>query len=347
MPGSGTPSKRVGWASTSTPAGGRSAGTPRKHARITHAPPPRALHCRVAGLLLAAGVALQVVSVLVHYGGAAELFPFYLATANLGDTTGSVLQQVLPAGPWLFAALLVAWGRPSTLQFGAGVAAGSVPLGAATVLLPLGQVWHYGAHAAGTGFWLSLGGAALAVIGAIVAWSELGYVWRRGSLGWPDTGDVAVGWAALSAAAVCVGYIPGSLVYHITATQIGDVKQTLPALFSTYNSWQVEAAGVILLLVAVVTILLAVFWQGGRAAAGALLGAAVVLGGRVAGSLARAVEGITAKELGLTSTQVQRLEVKLSPWSWVEIGAVVAILLLAAALALRPSPLDPPTERSA
>lgn len=342
MPGSGTPSKRVAWASTPTPAGGRSAGAPRKHTRVTHAPAPRAVRCWAAGFLLLAGAGLQVASVLVHhYGVAAGLFPFYLAGENLGSTTGSVLQQVIPAAPWLLAAVLVAWGRPATVQWGAGLAAGSVPLGAATVLMPLAQVWHYGEHVAGAGLWLSVGGAALAAVGAVVAWQELRHIWRTGRLAWPKTGDVAVGWAGLAAAAVCVGFIPGWLVYHITATQTGDLREALPAVFSTYNSWQVEGAGVIVMLVAIAATLLAVFWQGGRAAAAVLVGAATVLTGRVAGSVARVIEGITAKELNLPAAQVQRLEVHLGPWVWVEIGAIAAMLLLAAALALQPSPLDP------
>jgi hypothetical protein len=337
--------KRLRWASTTplTAPLGRSSGTPRKHTRVVHAPPLRVARARLAGAVLLLGAGLEIAAIFPTFGAAGQQFPLNTVFDGpaLSSSLAALLQQTIPVAPWILAALLIARGQPPALRAGVGLAAGSVGLGAALTLFPLAQVVHSGMHLAGAGMWLALAGAAVGVVGVIMGLGELSHSWDLDAVVRPTSGRLL--FALLAGAAVCVGSAFGWMVYVLNVPGEDQAVQ-LSGAFS--HPWPVMVVQVIVILVIVALAVLAVAWTR-RIAAALAVGLAVPLMARVAATAVRLSDGITFRQAGLTPAALKatgitaaqvHLAVQPDKWLWVEVGGLVALVLLALYLTLRPEP---------
>jgi len=342
--------KKVMWASTTplTAPVGRSAGTPRKHTRIIHAPPLRILRARVAAALLLIGAALQVAAIFPAFGSAGAQFPTYnlssLDGPALSSSLAAILQQVVPVAPWLVAAALVAAGTAPLLRAGLALAAGTVGLTAALRLFVLAQVVHSGAQVAKAGAWMALGGALIGLLALAVATHETSRSWNLGRLLRPASGRLT--YALVAAAALSVASAFGWVAYAVDITGSNAVHASNQLAGAFENPWPVMVAEVILILLVGALAVTAVAWPG-RAAAALALGLALALLGQVAGAVVRLHNGISVRQVGITASAltqqgITRAQVHLSArpdkWLWVAIGAIAAFAVLAAYLAIRPEP---------
>lgn len=292
----------------------------------------------VAALILIGGVGI----------GLAALFPpYYAGGSSLSSTTANLLYNTIRFAGWAVAALLIALRRTGV---GTWLAVGVTAASLGYYGTNTGYVARYGAHVAGTGFWLGQASWVVCAAGTLAGIAAARY---SGVFGAPRRTQPAFPLlVAVGAIAAAVAYSPGWTHYHLFAATTGRHEDiTLGNAF--HNPGWVIAANVIILTVLVVGPVVVMTLRPSALAAAALAGLMIPQIANLASEIVVATSPADPRMLGGTSQQLTRLHETLTvnptAWFWFEAIAIGALSLLCLARVLITDPEDtvasPPRRR--
>lgn len=293
-------------------------------------PPLNVRACRVAGGLLLLGVAVTV----------AGLFPVYLQGAgSLVSQADQILFHLIPVLAWAAGGVALLVGRPAPARVGAAVAAGSVWIVTFIDLSTIGQLAVSGAGTTRLGFWLELGGNALALAGVsvgLVALRRSANLRADGHKTAPRMRSLIWGLAVTGAAATVVGYLGGWRSYFVTSAALHQSQTT--AVSGPFDAaWEVFIGQVLVVAGIGLLPVVAALWERRRAGAALVTGVVAAMAGLVALTVYEVFSPVNLADLypGESASDLKqlRLHVVVSFTWWFYVAAAGLVVLLAAAAA--------------
>jgi hypothetical protein len=278
-------------------------------------------------LLIGAGVVL----------GIAGLFPDYVSGASLASQAENWVAHAIYLAGWAVSAVLIALGG-SRLRLGALLAAGLSTVTFGFFLADLGTPISAGAHLAGTGLWLSLAGWLACAVGSALAFiirppaaaAGTGTPGRLLPLGRPR--GAAIGPAVLLILAglgTAAAFAPAWDSFTLRAST--GQSQTLTAGNAFAEPGAIIAGNVAVMVALAAVVIAAAMWRPARHGAVLLAGALIPMAAQAISALIQVGEPVSPTQFGFSSAQASQLGLTVSagltPWFWIYLVLVVALLV--------------------
>ena len=318
-------SGKVIWASSASRVETAPPGTPRKRRAAVELP-----SLRQGFLVAAAALYLAATALLV-----ACLFPSYGHTVPaLVHETAQTFTVLVPAACFLVTAVLLVLGSKNGVLARIGTAFGvavTLLFTGFVVLQALAPIVKLGSRYAGPGVWILLFSPLPALAGLAVAIIETRHGRRLGRPQIP--GPIAALVAVVATAGIAVAWVPFPYRIHYVIQdeqRAGNLKHA----WEFAGPWeQVAAVIVVLVLISLVGLCVAT-WRPFMNAGAMALGFAVEMLSQAAVYIYQASVPFDPALVHATAAQFQELgasaAISFRPWFWIELSAVVLMLLIGA-----------------